>query len=151
MIEYGIVVYAVGLMLRGFDRIEVFASRDALVRWSSPIPVTDSTEWRSTLYCDAGGSIMLPPGAYRVEAYDTRLVGGVARMDWNVPTVVRWAGPLDLDCSGEFDDRDIEALWKCIGGDCCPTCSSDYDHDGDAGTDSDISRFYNLLAGRVAQ
>jgi hypothetical protein len=58
-------------------------------------------------------------------------------------------------CSSDFNndlefagDTDIEDFFKCLGGDCCPTCNStDVDCDGDAGTDADIESFFRVLAG----
>jgi len=55
----------------------------------------------------------------------------------------------DFDGDGDTGtDMDIESFFRCLGGDCCPTCGSpDFDNDGDAGTDLDIESFFRVLGG----
>jgi hypothetical protein len=46
------------------------------------------------------------------------------------------------------DDHDIEDFFRCLGGDCCPTCvGPDFNCDGDVATDADIESFFRVLAG----
>ncbi|HYE62760.1 MAG TPA: PQQ-dependent sugar dehydrogenase [Phycisphaerales bacterium] len=60
-------------------------------------------------------------------------------------------------CTADFNhdgdtgtDQDIEAFFACIGGTCCPTCSSaDFNADGDTGTDQDIESFFRVLGGNA--
>jgi len=55
----------------------------------------------------------------------------------------------DINHDGDFGtDQDIEAFFRCLGGDCCPTCTpADFNADGDSGTDADIESFFRVLAG----
>jgi len=66
-----------------------------------------------------------------------------------VMTVGPACGSADFDGDGDTGtDLDIEALFACVGGDCCPGCgSADFDGDGDAGTDLDIEAFFRVLGG----
>lgn len=59
-------------------------------------------------------------------------------------------------CSADFNadgdvgtDRDIEAFFACLAGDCCAACprSADFNGDGDVGSDQDIEAFFRVLAG----
>jgi hypothetical protein len=69
------------------------------------------------------------------------------------------AGMLGLDrggcCTADYngddiiaDDSDIEAFFRCLGGDCCSTCAgADFNCDGDVATDADIESFFRVIAG----
>lgn len=66
------------------------------------------------------------------------------------PFSLRYSCTADFDRDGDTGtDQDIEAFFRCLAGDCCPTCptSSDFDADGDVGTDQDIEAFFRVLAG----
>jgi uncharacterized membrane protein len=58
-------------------------------------------------------------------------------------------GSADFDHDGDIGtDADIDALFRCLAGDCCPLCdSADFNYDGDVGTDADIEAFFRVLAG----
>lgn len=44
------------------------------------------------------------------------------------------------------DDSDIEAYFRCLGGDCCPLCwTADFNGDGASGQDNDIEAFFLVL------
>jgi hypothetical protein len=62
-----------------------------------------------------------------------------------------FCGSADFNGDGDFGtDADIEAFFRCLGGDCCATCWSagaDFNGDGDVGTDADIEAFFRVLAG----
>jgi V8-like Glu-specific endopeptidase len=55
----------------------------------------------------------------------------------------------DYDGDGDWGtDADIEAFFRCLAGNCCPTCASaDFNMDGSIGTDADIESFFRVLAG----
>ncbi|HYE61818.1 MAG TPA: hypothetical protein VD997_07455 [Phycisphaerales bacterium] len=56
---------------------------------------------------------------------------------------------IDFNHDGDHaTDQDIEDFFACLGGRCCPTCSSaDFNGDGDTGTDQDIEAFFRVLGG----
>jgi hypothetical protein len=59
-------------------------------------------------------------------------------------------GTCNPDYNGDGDvgtDRDIEAFFRCLAGQCCPRCAPDFNGDGDVGTDADIESFFSVLAG----
>jgi hypothetical protein len=58
-------------------------------------------------------------------------------------------GSADFDGDGDVGtDADIEAFFRCLGGDCCASGgSADFDGDGDVGTDADIEAFFRVLGG----
>jgi hypothetical protein len=60
-------------------------------------------------------------------------------------------GSADFDQNGDSGtDDDISAFFRCLSGQCCPTCDprrSDFNADGDYGTDQDIEAFFRVLAG----
>ncbi|HYE63016.1 MAG TPA: DVUA0089 family protein [Phycisphaerales bacterium] len=60
-------------------------------------------------------------------------------------------GPQDFDGDGDIGtDADIEAFFRCLGGNCCPTCwpgGADFNGDGDIGMDADIEAFFRVLGG----
>jgi hypothetical protein len=58
-------------------------------------------------------------------------------------------GSADFNGDGDLGtDGDIEAFFRCLGGNCCATCgSADFNADGDIGTDADIESFFRVLAG----
>ncbi len=83
-------------------------------------------------------------------AYDQWVLHGRSEpteMDFAVVTVN--ACTQDFDGDGDSGtDADIEAFFRCLAGDCCPTCASaDFDADGDTGTDADIEAFFRVMAG----
>jgi hypothetical protein len=55
----------------------------------------------------------------------------------------------DFDGDGNVStDADIDAFFRCISGNCCPSCGgADFDGDGSPGTDADIAAFFRSLAG----
>ena len=57
--------------------------------------------------------------------------------------------PRDFDGDGDVGtDRDIEAFFACLGGDCCASCGpADFNGDGDIGADDDIESFFRVLGG----
>ena len=59
--------------------------------------------------------------------------------------------PVDFNGDSDFGtDQDIEAFFRCLAGECCPTCflgGSDINGDGDYGTVQDIESFFRCLAG----
>jgi hypothetical protein len=83
-------------------------------------------------------------------AYDQWVLHGRSE-----PTEMDFAQLVVNGCTPDFDgdgdsgtDADIEAFFRCLAGDCCPTCASaDFDADGDTGTDADIEAFFRVLAG----
>jgi hypothetical protein len=84
-----------------------------------------------------------PPGGntavfrgIRVGPFDDRLKGHL----WCVA---------DFNNDGDVGtDADIDAFFRCLGGDCCASCgSADYNGDGDLGTDADIEAFFRVLGG----
>lgn len=60
-------------------------------------------------------------------------------------------GTSDFDGDGDSGtDRDIEAFFRCLAGNCCGGCwmlGADFNADGDSGTDADIEAFFRVLAG----
>jgi hypothetical protein len=46
-------------------------------------------------------------------------------------------------------DPDIAAYFACLSGNCCATCGSDFNGDGDIGTDVDIEAFFRVLSGGI--
>ena len=73
--------------------------------------------------------------AYLVLPGETLIVSGYSWSDFN----------------GDGDsatDADTEAMYACLGGNCCATCdSADVNGDGDVGTDLDIEVWFRLLGG----
>lgn len=149
-----ITLFAGWVRVGGADRIEFFAATKQELAFCdqgdgrAPCLTTQSgyTEWRGTLAgVGCGESVMVPVGAYRVEAY--RGCDGTAGANWNVPAVRTIGGTADFDGDGDSGtDADIEAFFACLGGNCCGTCgSADFDHDGDTGTDGDIEAFYAAM------
>ncbi len=61
--------------------------------------------------------------------------------------------PCSLDYNHDGDpgtDLDIEDFFACLGGSCCPSCTSaDFNGDGDVGPDADIAAFFRVLSGGV--
>jgi len=60
-------------------------------------------------------------------------------------------GTSDYNGDGDFGtDADIEAFFRCLGGNCCGVAfpyGSDFNADGDYGTDQDIESFFRVLGG----
>jgi hypothetical protein len=60
-------------------------------------------------------------------------------------------GTSDYNGDGDFGtDADIEAFFRCLGGNCCGVAfpyGSDFNADGDFGTDQDIESFFRVLGG----
>jgi hypothetical protein len=68
-----------------------------------------------------------------------------------VVTPIPPCGSADFDCDGDVGtDADIEAFFRCLGGNCppppCPS-NADFNGDGDVGTDADIEAFFRVLGG----
>jgi hypothetical protein len=84
--------------------------------------------------------------------YDATLYGGP---EWQETIDVLSAPETSDYCRADFNgdgdrgtDADIDAFFRCLGGDCCPLCgSADFDGDGNTGTDADIAAFFRVLAG----
>jgi hypothetical protein len=64
-------------------------------------------------------------------------------------SVRQWQCASDFDGNGEIGtDADIEALFRCLAGNCCASClTADVNFDGDTGTDQDIEAFFAALGG----
>jgi hypothetical protein len=75
-------------------------------------------------------------------------VPGAAQVPGTPPVT---CGTSDFDGDGDFGtDADIEAFFRCLGGNCCATCfigGADFNGDGDIGTDADIESFFRVLGG----
>jgi subtilisin-like proprotein convertase family protein len=74
--------------------------------------------------------------------------GGLYRIALTGASFARRPGA-SADFNGDGDvgtDADIMDFFRCLGGDCCPTCGSvDIDGDGDVGTDADIMAFFRAF------
>lgn len=94
---------------------------------------------------------VLPAGEYIVEfEVEYTVAGPSATRDFDFQMQLgNRCGTADFNADGDSGtDRDIEAFFACLAGNCCATCSSaDFNADGDNGTDADIESFFRVLAG----
>lgn len=84
-------------------------------------------------------------------SYFCRVANTCAQLASNAAqvTVVAVCGSADFDGDGiAGTDRDIEAFFACLAGNCCDMCgTADFNADGDNATDADIEAFFRVLAG----
>jgi hypothetical protein len=138
----------------GIDKEEITGSGLLSVRF------LDAPEQLLELDLNIGGKIVhVSGGAHGIESDPLRLVIQLTSQEdpvcYSTLVVVDASiAPTD-DCTADFDndqevgtDKDIEAFFACLAGDCCKACAdADFDRDGDIGTDADIESFFRVLAG----
>jgi hypothetical protein len=109
---------------------------------------------RPACYCQ-GCQPPIPPNHCKITP--SRFVGdgtptsGTIYWDDITYTQLPLCGSADFDCDGDVGtDADIEAFFRCLGGNCPPppcTSNADFNGDGDTGTDADIEAFFRVLGG----
>ncbi|HYE63491.1 MAG TPA: hypothetical protein VD997_15990 [Phycisphaerales bacterium] len=112
-------------------------------------PNANALRWGTTY--SIGFTSNVPPGtgSGRLELFKPGTAGPALTVP-GIPVPTLEPCPQDYDGDGEFVDADIEAFFACIGGHCCPRCfpgRSDFNLDGDSGTDQDIEGFFRVIGG----
>jgi hypothetical protein len=121
----------------------------SLDAFSAAYPVTDGeTPWGSVISGSTGQVLTIQNVA---EQDAMQYVCDL----WGCGDAISNAVRLRVFCARDFNhdgdvgtDADIDSFFRCLAGDCCPTCdSADFNGDGDFGTDQDIEAFFRVLAG----